>query len=121
MSAEGISNAIDTLISHGISENNVVTLAALYDIRDRLSTQNSPPDVTENELDDILPCYRSYKEVKRKYQLGETGKEPVIDSFRLLCSEIREFIQTLFSGTDTPQEREQLKELLKELHQIKMS
>lgn len=34
---------------------------------------------------------------------------------KALCTEIKEFIQTLYSSTDTPQERDIIKEMIKEM------
>ena len=64
---------------------------------------------------DILPSYLGYINVKRKFQLHKTTNENVIIAMKALCTEIKEFIQILYSSTDTPQERNIIKEMLKEM------
>ena len=64
------------------------------------------------ELDDILPQYKLYVAAKRRYQLGETTDEYVINALKGVCKEIREFIQALYSSTDMVKERRLLKEMV---------
>lgn len=68
---------------------------------------------TDYELDDILPQYRKYCEVKREYQLGNTSKDNVIVAMNNVCKEITEFINSLYSHTDMQEERELLDNMLK--------
>ena len=69
----------------------------------------------ETELNDILPQYRRYREIKRKYQLQEVTESAVINAMNKVCKEICEFINTLYSCTDMPEEREQLQNLIQNL------
>ncbi len=120
MSADGINKAILELESRPTTEDTVQKLASLYIIRDQLQS-GIPPVVkdVETELDDILPCYKDYKKVKRRYQLHEVPKEAVQESLKDVCKEIDEFIHTLFNNTDMPEERKQIKQLITNLQSIK--
>lgn len=123
-SVDGINQAISDLISKPTSMDTAQKLASLYILRDKLSQiqQESGPettDTTEAELNDILPCYREYREVKRKYQLQEISENAVLDSLDDVCEEIEEFMNTLFNGTDMPEERKRLSKLITNLQKIK--
>lgn len=65
----------------------------------------STSDGIEDELRDILPSYRIYCGSKRKYQLGQANEIEVIQNLNLLCREISEFVNSLYSGTDMNKER----------------
>lgn len=41
--------------------------------------------------------------------------EAVYIAMSAVCKEIKEFVQTLYSGTDTPKERELIKQMIKEI------
>lgn len=110
-----INDLIDELENGDTSLSNVRNLSALYNVRAHL-LGNTKFDKTAKELNDIFPSYLQYIEAKRKYQLHETTEDAVYINMKELCREIKEFIQTLYSGTDTPKERELIKELLKEIH-----
>ena len=86
-------------------------LASLYIVRyfnesavNRVIIDESPDNV-QRELADILPSYKQYCEIKRDYQLNHVGKEAVIDKIAAVCKEITEFLHTLYSSTDLPEER----------------
>lgn len=70
----------------------------------------------ETELNDILPQYQKYREIKRKYQLQEVTENAVINAIYNVCREIREFIQTLYSSTDTQAERDAIVSMIKQLN-----
>ena len=96
--------------------SNIRNLSALYNVRNiLLNNKEETQTQTETELKDILPSYLGYINIKRKYQLHKTTNENVIIAMKALCTEIKEFIQTLYSSTDTPQERDIIKEMLKEM------
>lgn len=97
------------------SLSNIRNLSALYTVKDHLSISNESTDKTVLELNDILPSYIQYKAIKRKYQLGETSKERVTSYLYSVCKEIKEFMQTLYSGTDMQEERDILKQLIKDM------
>mgnify|MGYP006988843435 CR=1 FL=1 len=91
---------------------NCQSLAILYIVREYASSCNNE---TEEELYDILPQYKNYCQVKRSYQLGEIPKEPMLKALNNLCKEIREFIETLNSNTNTPEERDLIKQMINTL------
>lgn len=94
--------------------SNIRNLSALYNVRNIL-LNNKEETQTQTELKDILPSYLGYINIKRKFQLHKTTNENVIIAMKALCTEIKEFIQTLYSSTDTPQERDIIKEMIKEM------
>lgn len=94
--------------------SNIRNLSALYNVRNIL-LNNKEETQTQTELKDILPSYLGYINIKRKFQLHKTINENVIIAMKALCTEIKEFIQTLYSSTDTPQERDIIKEMIKEM------
>lgn len=106
-----INDLIEELENGDTSLSNVRNLSALYNVKTHLLGAGNY-DTTTKELSDILPSYLQYIEIKRKYQLHETTDEAVYINMKELCREIKEFIQTLYSGTDTPKERELIKEML---------
>lgn len=109
-----VNELIDELENGETSLSNVRNLSALYNVKSHLLGSNNY-DSTTKELSDILPSYLGYINVKRKYQLHETTDEAVYINMKELCREIKEFIQALYSGTDTPKEREILKEMITEI------
>ena len=92
----------------GTNLENCRILADLYTCRNNIDRK----DDTEKELNDILPCYREYCKIKKEYQLGNTTKEKVITSMKLVCKEIKEFIRALYSNTDMQEERDLLENLV---------
>lgn len=116
MNLETINELIDDLEQSDTSLSNVRNLSALYNVKSHiLGTKNY--DVITKELSDILPSYLLYINLKKRYQLHEISEEGVYNSMKDLCKEIKEFIQTLFSGTDTDQERTLIKSFVKELNE----
>lgn len=83
-------------------------LASLYIIRE----YNKPTDAVIREYDDILPSYKKFCEIKRMYQLSEISEEAVYKQLELLCSEISEFLLTLYHNTDTQHEHDIIEEML---------
>lgn len=115
MNITTINDLIDELENSEPSLSNIRNLSALYNVKTHLlGTGNY--DSTTKELSDILPSYLGYIDVKRKYQLHQISDEAVYINMRKLCTEVKEFIQALYSGTDTEKEREILKGMIKEIH-----
>ena len=105
-----INELIEELEQGETSLSNIRNLSALYNVKSHmLGTQNY--DDTTRELSDILPSYLIYINKKRLYQMHEINEDTVIDALESLCSEINEFLRTLYSGTDTEQERRILKRI----------
>lgn len=116
MDINTINNLIKDTENSETTLSNIRNLSALYNVRNTLlNNKEETQTQTETELKDILPSYLGYINIKRKYQLHKTTNENVIISMEALCNEIKEFIQTLYSSTDTPQERDIIKEMLKEM------
>lgn len=114
MDLSTINDMIDEIEENETSLSNIRNLSALYTVKNHLVGGKIYNNVVK-ELNDILPSYLQYIEVKRKYQLKETTDEAVLSYLSRVCIEIREFIQTLYSGTDIPKEREIIKKMIKEI------
>lgn len=115
MDINTINNLIKDTENSETTLSNIRNLSALYNVRNILLNKEETQTQTETELKDILPSYLGYINIKRKYQLHKTTNENVIIAMKALCTEIKEFIQTLYSSTDTPQERDIIKEMIKEM------
>jgi len=109
-----INDLIDELENGETSLSNIRNLSALYNVKSHLLGSNNY-DSTTKELNDILPTYLTYIDTKRKYQLHETTEDAVYINMNQLCQEIKEFLQTLFSCTDTEKERQLIKQMIKEM------
>ena len=109
-----INDLIDELENGDTSLSNIRNLSALYNVKSHLLGSNRY-DNTAKELGDILPSYLQYIDTKRRYQLHEITDELLYINMKELCREIKEFIHALYSGTDTQQERDMLKQLIKEI------
>lgn len=106
MDIADIEYAIETLENEDSTIENVDELANLYIVYDHMKAGlNRTSDGIEDELRDILPSYRIYCGSKRKYQLGQANEIEVIQNLNLLCQEISEFVNSLYSGTDMNKER----------------
>jgi len=95
-------------------------LASLYIISEKQKSRSNSivecSDMTLRELNDILPQYKNYCMIKKRYQLNELPKQTVIYAMKDVCKELSEFIQILYSSTDTSEEREELRQMLNNLH-----
>lgn len=114
MDISTINDLIDELENGDTSLSNIRNLSALYNVKSHLLGSNNY-DSTTKELSDILPSYLQYIDTKRRYQLHEITDELLYINMKELCREIKEFIQALYSGTDTPKERELIKQMIKEI------
>ena len=114
MDISTINDLIDELEKAEMSLSNIRNLSALYIVRnEKLDKTNQ--DAVTNELNDILPSYLKYIEIKRKYQMEEIGKEAVTSYLKSVCNEIKEFIKALYAGSDMPEERKLIKEMIREI------
>jgi len=109
MDIRDINRTILELENDSTTFENCEKLAHLYIVRDNF---------TQSELDDILPQYIKYTDIKRRYQLGEVSEKLVEKQVKLVCKEISEFIHALYSGTDMPIEREYMKEMINGLQNL---
>lgn len=69
-------------------------------------------DSTLKELNDILPSYLDYINIKRRYQMKETTIDNVLIQLNNVCNEIGEFLKTLYASTDTQEERDYIHKLI---------
>ena len=112
MDMQEIENTIEELENGPTTYDSCIKLSALYSVRDNLNSD------TAKELDDILPQFRMYVAVKRKYQLGELHDEDLSFAMRSMCRDIEEFIETLYNNTELQDERETIKKMIENLSQI---
>lgn len=97
-------------------------LASLYTVKDFYlknsnfgNSFNNSENSVQTELNDILPQYKNYCDVKRQYQMGQVSEKAVIQSMDYVCREIKQFLKVLYSSTDTPVEREKIKQMIIDL------
>ena len=107
MDITDINRTIQELEKDSTTFENCSKLASLYIVRDRFNSGN-----VQNELNDILPQYTKYVDIKYRYQRGEISEKAVETQIKKVCSEISEFIQMLYSCTDMPIERKYIKNML---------
>lgn len=105
-----INNIIDELESEDSLFDICQQLAAFYIIQDHMQKDKSSEVVAE--YSDILPEYHKYVEIKKRFQQKQLTESAVLLSMQNVCSEIKQFIRTLYSSTDMPEEREQIKSML---------
>lgn len=120
MDLEIIEDAIYELENSEMSADNVKELASLYIIKGKQLKSNIDTNtrVVEDELEDILPYYGKYCEIKRGYQLHELPEDAVVDAIGKVCKEISDLIITLYSGTDLLKERKQIHKMLTNLYKM---
>lgn len=111
-----LNNIIDELEGEDALFDICQELAAFYIIQDHMF-KSEPKNEVVSEFKDILPEYRKYVDIKRKYQKKELTESAVILSMQNVCTEIKQFLRTLYSCTDMPEEREQIRSMLVNLSQ----
>ena len=109
---DDINATIKELEAGNTTFDSCMKLAALYTVKDKLSENT----VTQ-EVQTILPQYRDYCAVKRRYQMHEIGESIMFDSMQSVCAEMSEFISTVYSNTDTTVERALILNMLQRLVQ----
>ena len=113
-----INDLINDFENGDTSLSNIRNLSALYNVKSHLLGSNKF-DKTAKELNDILPSYINYIEVKKKYQLKEITETNVLLQLGNVCQEIKEFLFMLYHSTDTPEERKIIKDLINQLREIR--
>ena len=117
MDIMAIEEAIQTLENDDTTFDNVSELASLYICRQYMNKPlNLMVSGTQKELEDILPYYMKYTDIKKRYQLNQTSEGEVIQGIKNVCREIQEFIETLYSGTDMNKERLCIAKTLEQLY-----
>lgn len=116
MDLVAINDAIETLENASTTSENVFELASLYICQERLKNRNmSKLDTSMSELQDILPYYKKYVDIKTRYQLKQTSESEVIKGIKDVCRELSEFIDSLYSGTDMGKERRCITDMINKL------
>lgn len=110
MNIQEVNDMIQELEEYESSLSNIRNLSSLYIVRKHL-LENTVDSVT-NQLNDILPSYIEYVKLKRKYQLNEVTEQAIYLAMQQVCKEIKEFLHILYSNTDTPKEREMIRNLI---------
>ena len=90
-------------------------LASLYIVRKFYSPESEQIEEVSTEIDDILPAYQQYCEVKRQFQLQKLPDTSVIRAMKSVCTELKDLIMVIYSNSDMENERQQLKNLLIDL------
>lgn len=117
MDLQVIEENIRILEEENTSVENVQDLANLYIVYDKLRFKQAPKNSSQKELNDIMPALEVYIEAKRQNQLGQTNEEAVEHSLKLLCQELKEFIETLYTNTSSRKERLLLLYMIKNLNE----
>lgn len=118
MDINAIEDNIIELENSDTTVDNVRELAGLYIVRENLLNRGIRENISDitHELNDILPAYEEYCNVKRKYQLKQVPEEAVIQQMNILCREIQEFVYTLYINTDFYKERRIILNILDEIN-----
>lgn len=117
MNINEINSDIEKLKNGKESYDSCMKLASLITVRDFLTgTEQVISDNVEKEYSDILPTYREYCSIKKAYQLQGASVDKLLNSMDLLCSEIKEFIDTLYFNTQSVEERTKITDMLIKLH-----
>lgn len=109
MELKDINRTISELEQDSTTFENCEKLASLYIVRDNFN---------QDEVEDILPQYIKYMDIKKRYQLGEVSEKLVAKQMKLVCKEVSEFLHQLYSSTDLPEEREVFKSMVIGLQSI---
>lgn len=119
MNIEDVESTIVKLENEDTTFENCEKLASLYIVRDYyLKSLKQAGNEAEHELNDILPQYKKYVELKRRYQMSEISEKPIENSIKAVCKEISEFIKIMYQCTDMPIEREYIKKMLNNLQTL---
>jgi len=109
MNIKDINRTISELEKDSTTFENCEKLASLYIVRDNIGN---------DEIEDILPQYIKYVDIKRRYQLGEVSEKLVEKQIKLVCKEILEFLYQLYSSTELPEERNIFKNMVMGLQNL---
>lgn len=113
---EEIDNTIETLENGSTTFDNVLKLASLYIVKEHMQNAfTESVDAPERELNDVLPAYRKYKDIKRDFQLGNSSKDNLISTMKSVCTELKEFITTLHHNTECEECRNLIQNMIKSL------
>ena len=111
-----IETTINTLENGFTTFENCEKLAYLYICRENLKRGlNALVDNVMSELDDILPYYMKYRDIKRRYQTNQAIDNEVVQGIQDVCQELQEFIDKLYYSTDMNKERVCIRNMVHEL------
>lgn len=113
MDINAINDAIQTLESSDTTFDNVQELASLYIVREHLETRLNQVVDGSN---DVLPGYKGYCIVKRRYQLGEVTEDTIVPALKIACNEIKGLVDIMYSGTEFHKERRQICDMVQCLY-----
>lgn len=123
---EMICDEIEKLEKGSTTYDSCAKLASLLYVRDYYKNKkhmnlSEKLDIKGEEVikeySDILPQYKAYCETKRKYQMKETTERAVLDCMTNVCTEIKEFIATLYNNTEMPEERNKISGIIRWLYE----
>ncbi len=118
MDIVAINDAIDILLQSDTTPENVNELASLYICQANIQKgEKRQINAVQGELEDILPYYTQYRDIKRRYQMGQTNEGELIRGMKNVCREIVEFISALYCGTDMNKERICIRQMLSTLNE----
>lgn len=75
-------------------------------------------DVVLTELYEVIPSYKQYVIAKRRRQLNEISGELVLDTLSRLGKELRDFVKSLYTATDSENERIMLAKIITDLKDV---
>jgi len=112
-----VEDAIYDLEQAPYTYDNAAELASLYIIQAHMSKEGitGTTAVIQEEVEDILPAYRQYCQVKRQYQCHEVTEQAVVEALRIVGEEIRDLFNLIYSGTDMGKERKILHNIVETL------
>ena len=118
MDIYAIDEAIQTLENGETTIDNVLELASLYIVRDNMFRTgiSAKSNDFQAEVNDILPAYEEYRQVKTQFHLNNVPDFVVAKALRLLCKEIEEVIDVLYGSTDMNKERKCIRDLIDKLY-----
>ena len=123
MNLAEIEKWIDILENEEMTFTGCQKLASLYICQEHakagLKTMiDGSNEGIRKELCDIFPQYERYIEVKRDFQMHKTGKEELIRVLTYLCKELEEFVDALYTSSQTQEEQGVLDNLIKNLKNL---
>ena len=113
-----VNKEINELLNSPLTLSNARNLSALIIVQSYLQNAiQSKPDSLEQELNDILPRYKEYCEVKQRYQRNQASDDELIIAIRRVCKEVKEFLLILYQNTDLQIERTMIKNMVSEVRE----
>lgn len=128
---EEINREIEKLENCKTSYATCERLSILYNVRDHITEHeyvehegdtkhehNEEKAVTKLNIGEKLPCYKTYCGTKKKYRRYEVTEQPLEMATNDLCCDMKKFILSLMSNADTTEEKNKIKEMIMQLHEM---